>query len=75
MSKIFSCILSKICNSKTKEPFRVADVIDCLGSSTSFLAKHAINENSITKQAEGKTYFIRVGEGQYKINPKFKKCQ
>ena len=74
MSRIFNCILNKVCKGNIKEPFRVKDVIDCLGTSTSFLGKHSIDPVDLYKIVYGKPYFVRVGRGVYKINPKFKDC-
>lgn len=75
MSKIFNCILNKVCKGKVKEPFKVNDVIDCLRSSTPFLAKHSIDPLNDNKIILGHPYFIRVGRGLYKINSKFKDCK
>lgn len=74
MSRIFKCILNKVCLKKIKEPFRVKDVIDCLGTSTPFLAKHSIDPNDANKKYMGNPYFIRVSRGLYKINPDYKTC-
>lgn len=74
MSRIFKCILDKVCKGKIKEPFRTIDVIVCLGPSTPFLAKHSIDFNEPNKKYMGNPYFIRVGRGLYKINPKYKTC-
>ncbi len=74
MSRIFNCILKKVCKKEVKEPFRVKDVVECLGSSTPFLAKHSIDPNNENKIILGNPYFIRVSIGLYKINPKFKNC-
>lgn len=74
MSRIFKCILNKVCTGKIKEPFKAADVLECLGTSIPFLGKHAIDPNQPNKTILGNPYFIRVGRGLYKINPKYKKC-
>jgi hypothetical protein len=74
MSRIFKCILNKVCKGIVKEPFRVKDVIDCLGTSTPFLSKHSIDLNDVNKKYMGNPYFIRVSRGLYKINPKYKTC-
>jgi len=74
MSRIFKCILEKVCKGIIKEPFRAKDVIDCLGPSIPFLGKHAIDPNNPNKIIYGNPYFIRVGKGLYKINPKYKTC-
>ncbi len=72
-SKIFECILNKVCKG-LKEPFTVQDVIDCLKTSKPFLAKHAIDPKNKHKKVYGTPYFIRTSEGKYKINPKYKTC-
>jgi len=74
MSRIFECILNKVCKGKVQEPFSANDVIDCLGTSTPFLGKHASDPNNPLKKNYGNEYFIRVGVGSYKINPKYRKC-
>ena len=74
MSTIFNCILEKICKGFVVEPFRVNDVIDSLGTSKPFIAKHAIDPKNKNKIILGNPYFIRVGRWLYKINPKFKTC-
>lgn len=74
MSRIFKCILYKVCKGEVKEPFRASDVIECLGNSTPFLSKHAIDPLNKNKNIMGNPYFIRVGRGLYKINPEFKNC-
>jgi len=72
-SKIFKCILGKVCNG-LNEPFVAHDVIDCLKKSKPFLAKHAIDPKNKKKRVYGKPYFIRQGRGKYIINPKYKTC-
>tara|TARA_R110002049_G_scaffold185921_1_gene354190 strand:+ start:1696 stop:1923 length:228 start_codon:yes stop_codon:yes gene_type:complete len=74
MSRIFKCILNKVCKKIIKEPFSAFDVRDCLGPSKSFLSKHAIDPNNPDKIIYGNCYFIRVSRGRYKINPKYKIC-
>lgn len=55
--------INKVCREKIREPFGVKDVIECLGTSTAFLSKHAINPQNVNKKIGGKSYFIRVGRG------------
>ena len=70
MSKIFNCILKNVCSGEVKEPFKVKDVIKCLGTSKSFLWKHSENNPN----GKGRPYFIRIERGVFKINPIFKFC-
>ena len=72
-SKIFECILNKVCNC-LNEPFRVNDVIECLKTSKSFLSKHAIDPKNKKKKVYRTPYFIRQSRGKYIINPKYKTC-
>ena len=72
-SKIFRCILNKVCNG-LNEPFGANDVKNCLKKSKTFLAKHAIYPKNKQKNVYGNPYFIRKGRGQYIINPKYKTC-
>lgn len=74
MSSIFKCILEKVCKGKVQEPFKAKDVLECLGTSIPFLSKHSIDKGNPNKTVYGNPYFIRVGEGLYKINPLYKKC-
>jgi|NorSeaMetagenome_1021524.scaffolds.fasta_scaffold11152_3 hypothetical protein len=72
-SKLFECILNKVCKGMS-EPFTVRDVIDCLKTCKSFLAKHAIDLKNKQKKIYGTPYFIRESRGKYIINPKYKTC-
>ena len=72
-SKLFECILNKVCKGMS-EPFTVRDVIDCLKTCKSFLAKHAIDPKNKQKKIYGTLYFIRESRGKYIINPKYKTC-
>ena len=74
MSKIFKCILDKVCKGQVTEPFNASDVIECLGTSIPFLAKHSVDPNNRYKKIYGRPYFIRVATGLYKINPQYKTC-
>lgn len=74
MSRIFNCILNKVCRQIVSEPFKANQVSDCLGSSIPFLSKHAIDPLNPNKIIYGRPYFIRVGTGKYIINPKYKTC-
>jgi hypothetical protein len=74
MSKLFNCILKKVCAGQVAEPFRVKDVLDCLNTSTPFLSKHCVDKFDKSKVATGNPYFIRIARGQYIINPDFKTC-
>lgn len=72
-SKIFECILRKVCNG-LNEPFTVNDVVECLKNSKPFLAKHAIDPKNKQKKIYGTPFFIRESRGKYIINPKYKTC-
>ena len=72
-SKIFECILRKVCNG-LNEPFTVNDVVECLKNSKPFLAKHAIDPKNKQKKIYGTPFCIRESRGKYIINPKYKTC-
>ena len=61
MSVIFKCILNKVCTGEVNEPFRVINVIDCLGTIKSFLWKHSKNN----PKKEGISYFLRISKGLF----------
>lgn len=71
-SKKFTCILKAVSNG-LNEPFRLGAVKNCVGTSHSFLSKHAIDPNNNKKKVYGKAYFIRVSRGLYEINPAYRK--
>ena len=62
-SKIFKCILGKVCNG-LNEPFVAHDVIDCLRKSKPFLAKHAIDPKNKKKESLWKTIFHKTRSGE-----------
>jgi hypothetical protein len=43
MIVIFKCLLNKVCIGEVNGPFRVNNVIGCIGTSKSFLWKHSKN--------------------------------
>ena len=70
-SKLFECILNKVCKGMS-EPFTVRDVIDCLKTCKSFLAKHAIDPKNKQKKIYGTPYFIRESRGNISLIPNIK---
>ncbi len=71
--RIFECIIRKVCNG-LKEPFLINDVMDCLKTSKSFLAKHSIDPKNKQKKVYGTPYFIRQSREKYIINLEYKTC-
>ena len=74
MSEIFNAILREVCSGRIEMRFRVEDVREVLGPSTSFLANHCIDETR-KHPLKNPAFFIRIEEGLFRINPSFYKCQ
>ena len=72
-SKLFNCILEKVCKKEITEPFRAID-FDCLSKSRAFLAKHSVDENKPNKKIYGNAYFEREKRGLYIIKNEYLNC-